>query len=57
VFVLANGKWHRRDLPEGEKQQLRDANNEDDSKSLDYLRLALAALQPLKLNSQQTCQF
>jgi hypothetical protein len=57
VFVLANGKWHRRDLPEGEKQQLRDANNEEDSKSLDYLRLALAALQPLKLNSQQTCQF
>jgi hypothetical protein len=32
--------------------KLRDANNEEDSKSLDYLCLALAALQPLKLNSQ-----
>jgi len=50
--VLANGKWHRRDLPEGEKQQTARREQLRNSKSLDYLCLALAALQPLKLNSQ-----
>jgi hypothetical protein len=37
VFVLANGKWHRLDLPEGDMQKLREANNEEGGKSLDYL--------------------
>lgn len=37
MFVLANGKWHRLDLSEGETQQLRYANNWEDVKGLDYL--------------------
>lgn len=37
VFVLANGKWHRLELPEADMQKVRDANNEQGGKSLDYL--------------------
>lgn len=37
VFVLANGKWHRLELPETDMQKVRDANNEQGGKSLDYL--------------------
>jgi len=34
VFVLADGTSHRLDLSEGDTQKLRDANNEEGSKSL-----------------------
>jgi len=37
VFVFANGKWHRLDLPAADMQKVRDANNEEGGKSLDYL--------------------
>jgi hypothetical protein len=37
VFVRADGKWHRLELPEADMQKFRDANNEEGGKSLDYL--------------------
>jgi hypothetical protein len=37
VFVFVNGKWHRLELPEADMQKVRDANNEEGGKSLDYL--------------------
>ena len=36
VFLLAEGKWRRLELPEADMQKVRDANNEG-GKSLDYL--------------------
>lgn len=37
VFVMTNGKWHRVELPDADMQKVRDANNEQGGKSLDYL--------------------
>jgi hypothetical protein len=37
VFVFVNSKWHRLELPEAAMQRVRDANNEEGGKSLDYL--------------------
>jgi hypothetical protein len=37
VFLLADGKWRRLELPEPDMQKMRDANNEEGGKSLDYL--------------------
>ena len=37
VFLLADGKWRRLELPEPDMQKTRDANNEEGGKSLDYL--------------------
>jgi hypothetical protein len=37
VFLLADGKWRRLVLPEPDMQKMRDANNEEGGKSLDYL--------------------
>src|SRR6266576_4705495 len=37
VFLLADGKWRRLELPESDMQKMRDANNEEGGKSLDYL--------------------
>jgi hypothetical protein len=37
VFLLADGKWRRLESPEPDMQKMRDANNEEGGKSLDYL--------------------
>jgi len=37
VFLLADGKWRRLELPKPDMQKTRDANNEEGGKSLDYL--------------------
>jgi hypothetical protein len=37
VFLLADGKWRRLELSESDMQKMRDANNEEGGKSLDYL--------------------
>ena len=37
VFLLADGKWRRLELPEPDMRKMRDANNEEGGKSLDYL--------------------
>jgi hypothetical protein len=37
VFLLAGGKWRHLELPEPDMQKMRDANNEEGGKSLDYL--------------------
>jgi hypothetical protein len=37
VFLLADGKWRRLELPEPDMQKMQGANNEEGGKSLDYL--------------------
>lgn len=52
VFLLANNKWQRLELPETDMQKIRDGNNEQGGKSLDYLTFTAWTTNGIRMHYQ-----
>ena len=55
VFVLADSKWRRLELPEVDMQKVRNANNEKGGKSLDYLTFTQWTNSGIRMHDQGNC--